>query len=57
MITLCALAHPVPAILRVRALLKRALRDHQLRCIGVTTEGSTTSDDEVLDINLKGDRT
>jgi hypothetical protein len=40
-IVLRALAHDVPAILRVRALLKRILRDHQLRCIGVTTTEAT----------------
>jgi hypothetical protein len=56
-ITLCAMAHSVPAVLRLRALLKRALRDHQLRCTGVTTETSTASDDEMLNINLKDDRT
>jgi hypothetical protein len=58
-ITLCAIAHPVPAILRVRALLKRALRDYRLRCVSVTEapvsgRAADAQDGEVLGV-LNGD--
>jgi hypothetical protein len=34
-LTFRALPSPVPVELRVRALLKRALRQHQLRCVSL----------------------
>jgi hypothetical protein len=37
-LTLQAQDHEVPAILRLRALLKRALRDYGLRCISVVRD-------------------
>jgi hypothetical protein len=35
-LTLRAEAHDVPAIIRLRAALKRLLRDYGLRCVKVT---------------------
>ena len=34
-LTLRAEAHEVPAIIRLRAALKRLLRDYGLRCVGI----------------------
>jgi hypothetical protein len=36
-ITLVALKDPCPAAVRVRAMLKRALRSHGLKCVAVTS--------------------
>jgi hypothetical protein len=44
-IKLCAEKHDVPAIIRLRAALKRLLRDYGLRCTQVVPTLAPTSDD------------
>jgi hypothetical protein len=43
-LVLRAEAHDVPAIIRLRALLKRALRDYGLRCVRVGESKDTPVD-------------